>query len=456
VNHNYTPRGSARILLECRDPEVLIVGPSGTGKSRACLEKLHLAALLNPGLRVLIVRKTAVSLAASGIQTWKRDVIPEATVAGLLEFYGGSPQEPAEYRYRNGSVVVLGGMDKAPKVMSTDYDLIFAQEATELTVDDWEALTTRLRSDVLSFQQILADCNPSHEKHWLKLRCDTGQTRMLLSRHEDNPLLFNVDDDGVFTVTEKGRVYIDKLDALTGPRKQRLRYGKWSSAKGVIYETYDPALHLIDPFPIPDDWARFWSVDFGYTNPMVVQCWAEDPDGRLYLYREWYRTQRTVEQFSGDVLATVAPGGEWVEPKPRLLVCDHDSDRQGTSMRDILARHLKLPTRPAYKDVKVGIQAVEDRLRVAGDGRPRLFLLRGAVVDRDDALLDRAKPTCTEDELPGYVWDSTPGNVPKETPVKVDDHGCDAMRYMVMHLRRGRRRASMASEAVGQLPTRIG
>jgi len=303
LTHSYTPRGTARTVIECRDPEVLIVGPAGTGKSLACLEKLHLAALMNPGMRGLMVRKTAASLTTSAVVTWKRDVIPEAQQAGLVSFYGGSAQEPAQYRYANGAVVVLGGMDKSSKIMSTEYDLIFVQEATELTEDDWEALTTRLRSNVLTFQQLLADCNPSHETHWLKGRCDRGQTTMLFSRHEDNPLLF--DEDG--NVTVFGAQYIDKLDALTGVRHRRLRKGEWSSAEGVVYEDFDSAVHLVNSFPIPEDWPRWWSVDFGFTAPMVVQCYAEDPDGRLYLYREWYHTGRTVPEFCDDILSVVAP-----------------------------------------------------------------------------------------------------------------------------------------------------
>jgi len=452
LTHSYTPRGTARTVIECRDPEVLIVGPAGTGKSLACLEKLHLAALMNPGMRGLMVRKTAASLTTSAVVTWKRDVIPEAQQAGLVSFYGGSAQEPAQYRYANGAVVVLGGMDKASKIMSTEYDLIFVQEATELTEDDWEALTTRLRSNMLTFQQLLADCNPSHETHWLKGRCDRGQTTMLFSRHEDNPLLF--DEDG--NVTVFGAQYIDKLDALTGVRHRRLRKGEWSSAEGVVYEDFDSAVHLVNSFPIPDDWPRWWSVDFGFTAPMVVQCYAEDPDGRLYLYREWYHTGRTVPEFCDDILSVVRPGGKWVEPKPKMVVCDHDSDRQGTSMRDILARHLSLKTRPALKDVKVGIQRVTTRLQVAGDGKPRLFVLRDALVKPDQTLLDRAKPSCTADELPGYIWDSTPGKDPKETPVKKDDHGADAMRYLVMFHDHKPKRTVKRSGYSGRLPDEIG
>ncbi len=66
---------------------------------------------------------------------------------------------------------------------------------------------------------------------------------------------------------------------------------------------------------------------------------------------------------------------------------------------------------------------------VAGDGRPRLFVLRGARVGRDESLAERHLPTSTVEEIPGYVWDERR----PEVPVKDSDHGCDALRYVVMH-----------------------
>src|SRR5690554_5962980 len=185
--HAYTPRGNAVTVMEARDDEVLACGPAGTGKSRVCLEKLNLMALLNPGMRALIVRKTSVSLGSTTLVTWREQVIKEALVTGAVHFYGGSPQEAAAYRYDNGSAVVVGGMDKPTKIMSSEYDVVFVDEATELVVDDWEAISTRLRHGHMSFQQLLAACNPDAPTHWLKLRCDKGTTRLINTRHEDNP-----------------------------------------------------------------------------------------------------------------------------------------------------------------------------------------------------------------------------------------------------------------------------
>jgi phage terminase large subunit len=407
-----------------------------------------LTCLATPGVRALAVRKTLVSLTASGLVTYREHVAKYSILAGDVVWFGGSRQEPASYRYSNGSRLVVGGMDDITKVMSSEYDICYVQEATELQEDEWEKLTTRLRNHKISFQQLLADCNPDAPTHWLLQRTYKGLTKMLESRHEDNPTLFN--DDG--TLTESGADYIGKLDRLTGVRYYRLRQGLWVAAEGVIYDEFDPAVHLVDfadiipggkeiqakgkkltARDIPEEWPRFWAVDFGYVNPMVIQCWAEDPDGQLIMYRELYQTRKTVDQHAKDILDVVAPVDadgkrKWIEPKPRAVICDHDAEN-----RAVLARELNLPTKPANKKVKKGIEAVQRRLRPRADGRPGIVFVRDAVMSRDQELVDAKKPAGTIEEFPSYVWDIRDGGKTKDEPVKEDDHGMDTTRYLVMY-----------------------
>lgn len=422
LRHEYTPRGTARELLLCRDREVLVSGPAGTGKSRACLEKLNLVALRNPGMRGLIVRKTREDLSRSALVTWREHVVKEALEAGKLEWYGGSSQEAAQYRYKNGSVINIAGMDKPTRIMSSEYDLIYAQEAIELSEEDWENLSTRLRNGVVSFQQIIADTNPDTPTHWLKVRCDSGKTTLFNSTHEENPRLF--DEHGVLTAS--GAEYIHKLDNLTGTKYQRLRKGLWVAAEGIIYEEFMPSVHIIDRFDIPQDWRRFWTVDFGMVHPMVVQFWAQDPDGKLFLYREIFETGITIdEKFRDRILALVKnENGTWKEPKPSQIITDHQAQERAQ-----FERQLGMGTVPANKDVINGIGATQVRFR-----DKRIFLMKDSVVSRDQKLVDAKKPASTIEEIPGYIWDTGAGKKLKEAPKKENDDGCDAMRYMVSHL----------------------
>jgi len=420
---DYWPRGASRDVFERRDRELLIAGPAGTGKTFGCLWKLHAAALKYPGMRGLMVRKTLTALTASALVTFAR--ITESGPFGVTPF-GGSKLRPTAFRYANGSEIVVGGMDKAAKVMSAEYDVIYVNEAIELAESDWEALTTRLRHGAMPYQQLLADCNPDAPGHWLNQRVIGAKTARLESRHEDNPVLFDV-RTGAWTT--KGAEYISTLDALTGVRYARLRKGLWAAAEGQVYEGFNRALHVIDRFEIPASWPRSWVIDFGYTNPFVCQWWAQDPDGRLYLYREIYHTQRLVTDHAGEI-QHLSIG----EPAPRAVITDHDAEDRAT-----FTNATGIKTTGAIKTVSRGLQAVANRLLPAGDGKPRLFLLRDSLVELDQDRFDKRLPVKTEDEFDSYVWDTRSNRKRGEEPMKEHDHGMDAMRYLVMHFDGGKK-----------------
>lgn len=417
--HVFAPKGAAAQLYRERGPEVVLAGPAGTGKSRAVLERVHMRNLLTPNCKGLIVRQVARSLATSALKTWERDVVNHALLDGSVTYYGGSAREPAQYRYSNGSSVALGGLDDPLKVMSTEYDWIYVQEAAEATETSWELLSSRLRNGAHKVQQLFGDCNPAEPTHWLLERAQRGALVMLDSKHEDNPRYFRGDG----TMTDEGAAYMARLDALTGVRYLRLRKGIWAAAEGVIYEDFDPALHVIDPFPVPDSWERVWSIDFGYTHPFVWQEWALDEDKRAYLVRQIHMSGRLVEDHARQIMDLTAGS-----PRPSAIVCDHDAEDRAT-----FERHTGLGTVAAEKAVSIGIEAVASRLRLAGDGRPRLFIFRNALVERDPMQVERKQPTDLITEFPGYIWAPEPRGADRKTaiPVKKNDDSMDAARYAV-------------------------
>ena len=413
--HAYTPRGAARELYHCRDDEVLIAGPAGTGKSVACLHKVMMACLLVPGCKTLVLRKTLTSLGASALDLWRKHVAAEIIANGTTWFFGGNKEDPAQYKFLNGSMMVVGGLDKPSKIMSTDYDLIYVCEATELTLDDWEMMTTRLRSGNLRFQQLLADCNPAADSHWLYQRCLAGRTTLLRSVHTDNPVL--VDDNG--QETETGRAYLDKLRGLSGFRRARLLDGKWVGAEGIIFEEWSeagPGANLVDRFYVPRSWPRYLVIDFGYRNPFVAQWWATNTDGQLFMYREIYFTGRRVEEHCQRILELHRRGNE---PWFTAIICDHDAEDAAT-----VEHCLQSATVKAKKGVTVGIDLVKSRLVANELGRPGLVIIRDSTDERDPALYP-AKPASTVEEFGGYVWLPASGDrAAKEEPRKENDHGC--------------------------------
>lgn len=416
--------GDNALGYNSRDPEVLLAGPAGSGKTLVWLCKVLTLCGKYPGSRVLVVRKTRESLTESVLVTWERDVLgphhPVLTRNPTLR------RVRQAYTFANGSAVVVGGLDKPDKVLSSEWDMIYVPEATDVTLVDWETLGGRLRAGVVPFQQLAADCNPTTPTHWLFRRQAGGALRMFSSTHRDNPRYW---DRAAGEWTPAGRAYLARLGAMTGARRARFLDGKWQAAEGLVYDGYDPKAHLLPAgWTPPPHWRRLWAIDWGFSNPICLQFWAVDGDGRAYLYREFYHTQTRVEQLARWAVAEMEAGRE---PRPEAVVCDHDPECQAT-----FEKYSGLSLELADKaDKDGGIEEVQARFDRAADGRPRLFIVDDCRANAvDQSLLDAGKPSCTQEELLGYVWDTRDPARPKDIPLDKDNHGMDSMRYMMKHL----------------------
>jgi phage terminase large subunit len=162
-------------------------------------------------------------------------------------------------------------------------------------------------------------------------------------------------------------------------------------------------------------------VDWGFTNPGVILVFAVDNDGRLYLIREHYHTQKTIDWWIDRAKSAVRDFGV------SKFICDPAEPGFISQFKSAQLRAVK-----GYNEILPGIEAVQQRLAPAQDGRPRLYLRRDAIVERDSDLMDAAKPTCTAEEIVSYVW-GTPktGRAADEKPVDEFNHGLDALRYTV-------------------------
>lgn len=392
-----------------------LAGPAGTGKSRNILEYIHHRLSTNAGARALIVRKTRESLSESGLFTFEKHVLGD----GHPMAPGSARRFRQSYIYPNGSEFVTGGLDNSQKILSTEYDIIYIQEATEVAEADYDVLSTRLRNNVTPVQQMLMDCNPSYPKHWIKIGSEKDKLHMVETRHEDNPVLYDL-EAGEWT--DQGVKYLERLKTLTGVLYKRLFLGLWVGAEGMVYE-YDSELHLVDPFKVPRHWRKIRSIDFGFVAPFVCQWWAISPKNEMYLYRQLYHTGRLIEDHAA--LITERSRGEEIEAS----VADHDAEDRAT------LRRAGIVTIPAYKEITPGINAVAQRLRVHQDtGKPRLFVVKDSLIESDRELVDLHKPISTEEEFEMFVYAKTTTGVQKEEPAPGNDHGMDAMRYAVAYI----------------------
>lgn len=415
----YQPFGAARELMRCRDREILIEGPADTGKSMACGNKVYLAAVNYDRNRIAVVRKTRKSLTQSTMVTLEQKVFPE----GSYRFHEGDQ----EYRFPNGSVVVVGGLDDPGKILSTEFDLIYVNEADQLSERDWEMLLSRCtgRWGAMPYTQIIADCNPTDPGHWLYQREAAGKLTVLLARHEDNP-----------TITPARKA---ALQALSGYLRDRLYLGLRVAAEGMFFTDWDPTKHVVDPFEIPVHWTRWTATDYGFAAPFCTLFFARDPATRyIYAYRELYAAGLRDEQQASLIKSRIDRERTDLDvPSSRRLFATHAGDpsmfnnrteQQRPSIARVYQQH-GIDLKPGTNNRRAGWQACLRALAwkdIGPDGEvvekpPRFRVMRGRCPN-----LVRTLPAMVRDPLdPEDVADAVNGQ-------KTEDHPVDAWRYGMM------------------------
>ena len=461
----YRPYGDARQLFGWLDgsvpvpDECIFEGVTKSGKTRAAAEWVRAVASLYPDSKGLVLRKEKTTLVDAWQDIFEKQVLGYGHPALAS---GGNGVHRDRYKHPSlGGEIVLGGMDRPLKLFSTNYDWVYVNECQELTKNEWESLirSTFGRNSSVPFRVLWGDCNPAEFSHWANQRCIAGIAKRLRGRFWDNPLLFDHDkySDGLARGedakewgkacwTDEGRRTLQRFArTMTGHRHARLYLGKWVSAEGAVWPDWDEAVHLIDAKLIKDseghalEWGQrlvrlrwfIGSHDVGFIAPGVAQVWGMDDNGTAYRVAEVYRKGWDHEQWA-DVW-----GGLATEFPLSAVVCDHDKAFQAQMNRKIVRK--AKDGLPFFRDwdkqrgpsgEKAGIDEVRTRMRVQGGGHRGLYLVRGALRHGRDPLLDDAQsPCCTEEEIDSYVYPEIQDGKPvKESPVKVGDHGCDAMR----------------------------
>lgn len=215
-------------------PKMLMVdSPAGTGKTYAILTILHCLAADYPGLRILICRATRTSLTESVMVTLESEILPADGMASVA--YGAARRTRQAYNYPNGSTIVLGGLDKPDRILSTAWDVVYVNECIEVAEEAWDALWGRLnrpgRPAWLGY--LIGDTNPGDPSHWLKKRADAGEVGRWQVAHEANPALH----DGTGW-TAAGAQYLDGLRRLKGTRRKRFLEGVWAAGEGQWFESF--------------------------------------------------------------------------------------------------------------------------------------------------------------------------------------------------------------------------
>lgn len=261
--------------------------------------------------------------------------------------------------------------------------------------------------------KLFATTNPDNPAHWLR--------RDFILRQGDLDLRhwhFTLDDNPVLGDDYKKAIKAE----FVGLWFRRMVLGEWVAAEGAVYGMWDPAVHVVDIVPPIVHWISV-GIDVGTTNPTHAVLLGLGANGRLYVTAEWrYDSRQSHRQLTDaeysqrirqwlrevPIPATRQANGDWLRGvQPDYVVVDPSA----ASFR-VQLHHDGVSNIPADNEVLDGIRVVSSLL-AAG----RLFVHRSC-----EALIA---------ELPGYAWSDEARLKGEDKPLKVDDHGVDALRYAI-------------------------
>ncbi|TYB50247.1 PBSX family phage terminase large subunit [Nonomuraea sp. PA05] len=286
----------------------------------------------------------------------------------------------------------------------------YVDEASTIPESFWVMLLTRLS---IPGAQLYATTNPEGPQHWLLV--DYLEKARLWVDHggqvhrQDGPDTLNLHRFSFILADNPNltREYIEDISAeASGLWYKRLILGQWVLAEGVIWESWDPARHVVAELPAIQQWLCL-TADYGTTNPFHALLIGLGHDGRLYVGHEWrwdskkQRGALTDAEYSERVRAWVT--GLGISPQYTII------DPSAKSFRTELHR--------AGWTSTMADNEVEDGVRDVGS----LFATGRLLVHSSCKELIK--------EIPGYSWDPEASEKGDDKPLKVNDHGCDALRY---------------------------
>ncbi len=323
-------------FLAAEEDQLFYGGAKGGGKSYGLLAD-PVRYFSNKNFRGLIIRRTMPELrdliykskelykkVDPGAKFKVQENMWHFSSGARLEFGYAETEDDAE-RYR-GQAYTWAGIDELPLYPdSSVYDAIVScVRSVDPTLPTYIRATGNPGSVGSAWvKEKFIDPAPANTTFFNEntiLDPRTGKTRVVKKSLKyipatvwDNPYLIQDDD------------YVAALAALPEIKRKQLLEGNWDAVENGAFEEFNRAVHVVQPFPIPQNWPRFRAADWGYSSPFCCLWFASDFDGRLYVYREWYDKGIVADKWAEKIADIEEEGHDYVEDA--LIDGSTDSNR---------------------------------------------------------------------------------------------------------------------------------
>lgn len=347
-------------------------GSSRSSKTYNILIWLIKYCLEYPNIRLSICRKTLPSLRSSVLIDFKEILI-------RMNIYDDKYFNKTNLIYilPNGSWVEFFSTDDEQKIRGRKRDILFVNEASELSFMEWEQL--KMRTTRFS----IIDYNPSFtNEHWIYELNKDKRTYHFITTYKDNPFL----QQEVITEIESLKEKNEGLWKVFG-------LGEMAVIEGLIFKDYTVLQK------IPDECTKlFIGMDFGFSNDPTAIVEVGFLGDSMYIDELCYRT----EMLSKDIIR------ELKEQCPNKKIISESADPR-------LVREIR--------NAGLNIHPVEKFKGSVDAGLNKMFEYKLCITKRSVNVIKEVK---------NYTYQHTKDDKWLNVPIDLFNHSIDAARYVVL------------------------
>lgn len=350
-------------------------GARGGGKTHVVIRKAPALALNYAGIKICIVRKEYQELDETIRQPMMAFINSARDEKGQpagerIAYYNGSTRT---IYFTNGSMILfrhLHADDDLMEFQGKEYDVVFMDEATQFTENQFRTIGATLRGVNDFPKRFYLTCNPGGVGHqWVKRLFITRDFKEGENGRDYKFIPATVEDNTA--LMEASPEYVQMLDLLPEDIRKAHRYGDWDALAGGFFPEFNEKVHTCAPFKIPDEWPKYRSFDYGL-DMLACYWFALDFEGRVWVYREYCQSGLIVSDAAAAIIErtpadeeiqfTAAPDDIWSTQKDT-----------GKTMAEIFATN-GLGLVRASRQRQQGWMAVKEALKVWPDGMPGMMI----------------------------------------------------------------------------------
>lgn len=344
-------------------------GGSGSSKTISIIQCLIIWALSNPNKEISVVRTTFPTIRG----TTMKDFFNILRGMGLYSEKNHNKSEHV-YKFDNGSIVEFFSTDSEQKLRGRKRDLLYCNEANDLSSDEFLQLKIRTR------EKIIMDWNPSDDDHFLYDVCKEEDAVLIKSTYKDNPFLAEAAIKDLERLINTDENYYKIYVLGERPTKTTKIYTHFKFTKDdSLFDSWDDISY---------------GLDLGYNDPCVLTEIKYKGD-KIYVKELLYESKLT----TGDLISKMEL---LLKDKAKPIYSDH---------RPEVIEELKrsgFNVKSAEKNIKGGIDYLKTR---------------EIWIHTDSLNLIR--------ESKMYSWKLRKDGTISDEVVDYDNHGMDSIRYAI-------------------------